>query len=108
MNSNEVTTMDNQQWIHVHHCKTLCHEGLTSHTTIATLACVEVGVIVNNITMINLKCMVTMESLINSNLVQCMFAIAMMEIGVLGASNYVIDPFEQHYMSLFLLGVPPI
>lgn len=67
-----------------------------------------VGVTVNNITMINLKCMVTMESLINSNLVQCMFAIAMMEIGVLAASNYVILPFEQHYMSFFLFGVPPI
>ncbi len=51
---------------------------------------------------------VTVESLINSNLVQCMFVIAMMEIGVLGASNYVIHPFEQHYMSLFLFGVPPI
>ncbi len=56
-------TMDNQKWIHVHHCSTLCHEGLTSHTTFATLACVEVGVTMNNITMINLKCMVIVATL---------------------------------------------
>jgi hypothetical protein len=98
--------MDNQQWIHVHHCRTLCHEGLT--LLLLTLACVEVGVTMNSITMINLKCMVTMESLINSNLAQCMFVVTMMEIGVLRAFNYDIHPFEQHYMSPFLLGVPPI
>lgn len=73
----EVTTLDNQQWISDH---VYVMKDQHRFPILFILECVEVNVIIDNIISILLKCMVKYEGVLDEELVSCGYAQVVMKI----------------------------